>query len=160
MSTSLDTVTELRHMKKPFVMAVLAYLVPTFMTGYVWHLVVFHDAYVRLDIYRADVIIPFGFGSMLLQALFFAWAYPRLFSTRRQDWVKSAALSGLAFAALSWSFTTLAVAAKNQMASVPDYLMIETGFTLLQFVLVAPLIALAYREVKEVRPAGSQVSAA
>ena len=75
-------------MKKSFVLAVLAYLVPTFVTGYIWHLVAFHDAYVRLDIYRSDLIIPLGFGSMLLQALFFAWAYPRLFSTRRRDWVK------------------------------------------------------------------------
>jgi len=72
-------------MKKAFVLAVFAYLVPTFMTGYVWHLVVFHHAYVRLDIYRSDVVIPLGFGSMLLQAVFFAWAYPRLFSTCRQD---------------------------------------------------------------------------
>jgi hypothetical protein len=147
-------------MKKSFVLAVLAYLVPTFIVAYVWHLVVFHDAYIRLDIYRQDVVIPFGFGSMLIQGMFFAWAYPRLFSVRRQDWIKSAALSGLTFAALSWSFTTLAVAAKNKMASVPDYLMIETGFTVLQFVVAAPLIALACREAKEAGAAGSQVSAA
>ena len=74
--------------------------------------------------------------------------------------MKSAALSGLAFAALSWSFTTLAVAAKNRMASVPDYLMIETGYTLLQFAIVAPLIALAFRGVEASRPVGSNVSAA
>jgi hypothetical protein len=147
-------------MKKPFILAILAYLVPTFVTGYVWHLVVFHEAYAQLDIYRSDVIIPFGFGSMLLQALFFAWAYPRLFSVRRQDWVKSAALSGLTFAALSWSFTTLAVAAKNQMASVPEYLLIETGYTLCQFALVAPLMALAYRGAQASRRAGSNIGAA
>jgi len=47
---------------------------------------------------------------------------------------------------LSWSFTTLAVAAKNIMNSVPTYLLLETGFTLLQFAIVGPLIALAYRK--------------
>lgn len=146
-------------MKNPFFLAVVAYLVPTFITGYVWHLIVFHDAYVQLEIYRSNLIIPFGFASMLLQALFFAWAYPRLFSVRRQDWVKSASLSGLTFAALSWSFTTLAVAAKNQMASVPDYLLIETGFTLCQFALVAPLMALAYRGAQAARPAGGNIGA-
>jgi hypothetical protein len=31
------------------------------------------------------------------------------------------------------------------MTSVPTYLMLETGFTVLQFVIVGPLIALAYR---------------
>ena len=152
--------TKIPLMKKSFVLAAFAYLVPSFVTGYVWHLVVFHDAYVQLDIYRSDVIIPFGFGSMLLQALFFAWAYPRLFSLQRPDWVKSAALSGLTFAALSWSFTTLAVAAKHQMASVPDYLMIETGYTLCQFALAAPLMALAYRGAQAARPAGSSIGAA
>jgi len=35
-------------------------------------------------------------------------------------------------AVLSWSFTTL-VAAKNVMASVPDYLVIETAFTVVQW---------------------------
>jgi hypothetical protein len=44
------------------------YLLPTFPLGYAWHLVTFKDAYDRLDMYRAEVIIPFGLASMLLQA--------------------------------------------------------------------------------------------
>lgn len=142
-------------MKRPFVLAALAYLVPTFVSGYVWHLVVFHDVYARLEMYRPEVIIPFGFGAILLQGLCFAWAYPRLFSTGRQDWAKSALRSGLFFAVISWTFTTLSVAAKNQMNSVLDFLTIETGFTLLQFALAAPLMALAYRGYRERCPAAA-----
>jgi hypothetical protein len=48
-------------------------------------------------------------------------------------------------ALLSWSFTTLAVAAKNIMNSVPDYLLIETAFTLTQWCIVAPLTVLLLR---------------
>ena len=48
-------------------------------------------------------------------------------------------------AVLSWSFTTLAVAAKNIMGSVPTYIELETGFTLLQFAVKGPLIALVHR---------------
>lgn len=59
-------------MKKPLLLAWLAYLVPTFITGFVWHLVAFHDTYARLKIYRPDPIIPFGFASMLVQGLIFA----------------------------------------------------------------------------------------
>lgn len=140
-------------MRKAIVLAVLAYLVPTFVSGYLWHLVLFHDVYVRLEIYRPEVIIPFGFFAILLQGLCFAWAYPRLFSTGRQDWTKSALRSGLFFAVLSWTFTTLTVAAKNRMNSVPDFLVIETGYTLLQFALVAPLLALSYRGSREHGPA-------
>ncbi len=135
-------------MKKPYALAVLAYLVPTFFTGFVWHLVVFHDVYTRLNIYRADPIIPFGFGSMLVQGLIFAWAYPRLFDTGRSAWVGSALRSGLLYAALSWSFTTIAVAAKHPMTSVAEYFLIETLFTVAQFALVAPLMALAWRDAE------------
>jgi hypothetical protein len=53
---------------------------------------------------------------------------------------------GLAYAVfgavLSWSFTTIAVAAKNVMSSVPDYLLIESAFTAVQWAIVGPLTAL------------------
>jgi hypothetical protein len=51
-------------------------------------------------------------------------------------------------AVLSWSFTTLAVAAKNVMASVPSYLSIETAFTIVQWIIVALLTALAYAQLE------------
>lgn len=132
-------------MKTSFWLAVLAYLVPTFPLGYFWHLVTFHDAYGRLAVYRSDVIIPFGLAAMLIQAMIFAWAYPRLFSTRREDCWRSALRAAGVFAALSWTFSTLAVAAKHRMTSVPDYFLLESAFTLLQFAVVCPLMALAYR---------------
>jgi hypothetical protein len=67
-------------------------------------------------------------------------------SRTRQCHSKAGLAYGLALAILSWSFTTLAVAAKNIMTSVPTYVGLETGFTLLQFLVVGPLIALAYRD--------------
>jgi hypothetical protein len=48
-------------------------------------------------------------------------------------------------ALLSWSFTTLAVGAKNIMSSVPRFMSIETAFTLVQWLMVAPLTAVAFR---------------
>lgn len=47
----------------------------------------------RLDLYRAEVVIPLGLASMVVQAVIFAWMYPRLFSTRREDWM--AILAGM-----------------------------------------------------------------
>jgi hypothetical protein len=135
--------------KKSFWLSMLAYLLPTFPLGYAWHLVTFKDAYARLDLYSAEVIIPLGFASMLVQAVIFAWAYPRLFSTRRDAWLSSAVRFGVTFAGLAWSFTTLPVAAKYQMSSVTDFLKLETGFTLLQFAIIAPLIALAQRDARD-----------
>ena len=128
-----------------FWLGVAAYLVPTFPIAYVWHLVLFAPSYEALGIYRPDPIIPFGLASMVIQGIIFSFAYPRLFPARGGAIFRPGLAYGLALAALSWSFTTLAVAAKNIMASVPLYVELETGFTLLQFAIVGPLIALAYR---------------
>lgn len=129
---------------RAFWLGVAAYVVPTFPIGYVWHLVAFASAYHHLAIYRDDIIIPFGLLSMLIQGLAFSWAYPRVFP-ERSAWLRNGVRYGLALALVSWSFTTLAVAAKNVMTSVPIYMVLETGFTLVQFAVVGPLIALAYR---------------
>jgi len=131
-------------MSRGFWIGVAAYVVPTFVVAYPWHLVVFAPAYRELAMYRDDVIIPFGLLSMLIQGAAFSFVYPRLFSDRHAV-VRNGLVYGLSIGLLSWSFTTLAVAAKNVMTSVPIYLALETGFTLLQFVIVGPLIALAHR---------------
>lgn len=130
---------------RSFWLGVAAYLLPSFPIAYVWHLVAFAPAYHHLAIYRDDVIIPFGLASMIIQAVAFSWIYPRVFPDRQGGVLRNGLLYGLGIAALSWSFTTLAVAAKNVMSSVPTYLLLETGFTLVQFAIVGPLIALAYR---------------
>ena len=129
-----------------FWLGLAAYLFPTLPIAYVWHLVMFAPTYDALGIYRPDPIIPFGFASMVIQGIIFSWAYPRLFPARGGAILRSGLAYGFALAVLSWSFTTLAVAAKNIMSSVPTYLLLETGFTLLQFAIVGPLIALAHRK--------------
>lgn len=129
-----------------FLLAAAAYLLPTFPLGYGWHLVAFGEQYRALGLYRAEVIIPFGLSSMVVQAVLFAWLYPRLFDTSRSAWLTSAARFGAMFGVLAWSFTTLPVAAKYQMTSVASFLLLETSFTVLQFAVVSPLIALAWRD--------------
>jgi hypothetical protein len=82
---------------------------------------------------------------MFIQGAAFSFVYPRVFSDRARV-LGNGLVYGLALALLSWSFTTLAVAAKTIMTSVPTYMVLETAFTLVQFAVVGPLIALAYRE--------------
>ena len=127
-------------------LAVAAYVLPTFPLGYFWHLSTFKKQYDELEIYRPDVIIPMGLSSMFLQGLIFAYLYPLLFSTANADWLSSAfkffAITGL----LAWSFLVLPVAAKFKMTSVRKFMRLETAFTILQFAVSSPLIALAYRD--------------
>lgn len=126
-----------------FVRSALAYLVPTFLVAFVWHLKLFEGFYDDLRIYRPDKIVPLGFLSMVVQGLVVAFVYPRL-SSRPE-----AMSSGLKFASgaalLSWSFTTLAVAAKHPMTSIPRFTAAESAFTVIQWLLVAPFLALATR---------------
>jgi len=139
-------------MIKRFSLGVLAYLVPTFALGFVWHLILFQRYYDELSIYRKDIIIPFGFLSMLIQAIIFAWIYEKAFARRSGTLLSRSLAYAVLGAVLSWSFTTLAVAAKNAMTSVPNYLVIETAFTLVQWVMVGPLTAFVFPATDQNEP--------
>lgn len=136
-----------------FWLAVLAYLLPTFALGFIWHLILFEDYYAALQIYRSDIIVPLGFGSMLIQAFLFAWIYGKAFAAQPGGWLARGLRYAATGALLSWSFTTLAVAAKNLMASVPDYMLIETAFTAVQWIIVGPLTAIAFSTRRSVAAA-------
>ncbi len=45
---------------------------------------------------------------------------------------------------LAWSFTVLAVGAKNVMSSASGFVLIESAFTLVQYAVASPLIATVY----------------
>jgi hypothetical protein len=129
-------------MRPRFLLAMLAYIVPTFPLGYVWHLVAFEDYYDSLQVYRDDIVIPFGLLSMTVQSIVWAYIYSRLFAgeTVFRGAIKFAALA----APLAWSFMVIAVAAKHHMASVAGFVVIETAFIAVQYAVVSPLIALAF----------------
>lgn len=131
-------------MNMRFCLAILAYLAPTFALGFVWHLILFEHYYAALEIYRSDIIVPLGLLSMAIQAVIFGWIYDRAFARQGGTWLSRGIRYAATGAMLSWSFTTIAVAAKNVMTSVPDYLLIETAFTAVQWVIVGPLTAAVF----------------
>jgi hypothetical protein len=130
-------------MTTQFWLAVLAYVVPLFPLGYVWHLKTFKPVYDRLDLFRPEVIIPLGLLSMVLQGLFFAWVFPKLFSG--PNWVMNGLQFALIFGVVGWSFMVAPVAAKYRMTSVRDFIVIETSFIAIQFLMTGLLIAFVYR---------------
>ena len=125
-----------------FLLAMLAYIVPTFPLGYVWHLVAFKDRYDALQVYRDDIVIPFGLLSMLVQSIAWAYLYSRLFAG--EPVLRGAAKFAALAAPIAWSFMVVAVAAKHHMASVAGFVWIETAFIAVQYLVVSPLIALAF----------------
>ena len=127
-----------------FWMAFLGYLIPTFPLGYFWHLKTFSEDYQSLGLYRDDVIIPMGLASMVIQALFFAWVFPKVFDVTAGNWVSNALAFTAIFGTLAWSFLVLPVAAKYKMASVSKFMMLETAFTAIQFAVTGTLISYVY----------------
>src|SRR5919201_3632361 len=122
---------------RSFWLGFAAYLLPTFPIAYVWHLVLFEQKYHALQIYRDEPVIALGLASMIIQGAIFSWLFPRVFAPGSGgSFLKDGLLYGLGAGLLSWSFTTLAVAAKSVMTSVPDYVLLETAFTILQFAVV------------------------
>ena len=125
-----------------FWLGFFAYLVPLFPLAFVWHLKLFKPTYDRLELFREDVILPFGLLSMAMQAAIFSWAFPKLFTS--PNWVLNGLQFALVFGLLGWSFMVLPVAAKYRMASVRGFMLVESAFVALQFLLTGLLMALAY----------------
>lgn len=129
-------------MTRNFWMGIVAYVLPSFAVAIVWHLMVFAPVYAELEVYRDDMIIPFGLASMLIQGAVFSLIYPKIFTSG------GVLANGLKFGAmcffLGWTYMVLAVGAKHIMASVSGFVMIETGFVALQFLVCGPAIAWAH----------------
>ncbi len=133
----------------------LAYLIPTFLLGFFWHLVFFKGYYDALAMYRHDVIIPFGFLSMSIQAVLFAWTYDSLFAGRTGGTVKRGFGYAGFGAALSWSFTTIARGGQERddlRSRLPPSS--RPAFTAVQWLMVGPLTSLL------LEPRGAQPSSA
>ena len=84
-------------MDRRFWLGIAAYVLPTFPLGYAWHLVTFADRYEALEVYRDDMIIPFGLAAMLIQGAIFSWIYGRAFAPRATNPVSSKRKSGTEF---------------------------------------------------------------
>jgi hypothetical protein len=129
-------------MRVQHLFAFLSYVVVTMVLGIVWHLVVFDSYYRALQVYRDDVIIPFGLVSIVIQAIAWTYLYDRLFGG--EDVLRGAVKFGCLAAPLAWSYFVIAVAAKHHMASVSGFVVIETAFVIVHYIVVSPLIALAF----------------
>lgn len=127
---------------KKRILAVLAYVLPTFPLGYFWHLTRFADNYKSLGVYRDEPIIPIGLCSMLVQGVAWSYVYERMFAGEPiwRGAMKFALLAG----SIAWSFMVLAVGAKHQLNSVAGFMSIETAFVALQYAVISPLIAAVY----------------
>lgn len=128
-----------------FTLSVLAYLIPTMILGMVWHFVWFSELYDELGIYnREDPIIPLGFTSMLFQGIIIAYLYP-YYTTGQNSIVRGLKFS-LIMGFFLFTVSTLANAAKIEVTSMADWLVVQLFFHLIQFSVTGLFIGLVYRK--------------
>src|SRR5688572_3843773 len=117
---SKTLIRRIGSMMKSRILAVLAYMLPTFPLGFFWHLSIFDGYYKSFQIYRESIVIPFGVISMLIQGFIWAFIYERLFAG--ESVLRGAVKFALLACPLAWSFMVLAVGAKHQMSSVGGFI--------------------------------------
>ncbi|MBI4502858.1 MAG: DUF1761 domain-containing protein [Gemmatimonadetes bacterium] len=123
--------------------AMLSYVILTFIIAATWHLVVFKPLYDKLAIFtRPQPIIPLGIASMLVQAGVFAFLYPRCAVDGRP--ARDGLLFGLATGLLIGSYAVLADGAKLQVSSLSTWLVLEGAYYLFQFPIVGLVFGLIY----------------
>ena len=112
-----------------------AYIVPSFVLGAVWHMVLFKDYYKKLAIYSNIEKPRFSFGltAMVLQGLVCAYIYPLI----ADPWLFGIGL----FMTLS-SFMVFAEAGKQNATSLSGFVMIQTAFSAVQAILVTSVFLL------------------
>ena len=123
------------------VKAALCYILLTFPFGFVWHLGPLKARYRELGIYRENVSPPLGLASMIVQGAIFGWAYVVAIAPLAAGWPAKAAIYAALGGALSWSFTTLAWAAKARITAIGAFVTLETAFTIIQWLIVGLVTA-------------------
>lgn len=124
-----------------FVTAALAYLIVTFISAFGWHVVLFSDVYRAAGV-REEPVFALGIVAMLIQAVLVAYLYPRLSGTGTP--VAEGLKFGLILGLLMGSYGALAEAAKFDVGSIPDWVVYEGSYFVLQFALTGVVVALVY----------------
>jgi hypothetical protein len=126
-----------------FVLSAATVLVVMFGFAATWHLVVFKDLYAQLAIFtRAEPLVPLGLLSMLLQAVIFAWLFP-IFTAGKSPLAAGLAF-GLIMGVLMGSIGALAEAGKQNVTSLPTFLVLESAFDLTQYALLGLVLGAVY----------------
>lgn len=126
-------------MTTPIILGALAYIIPTFVLAYFWHLQWFKSRYDTWTYTDGNPSIPLGFLSIVVQGIvlsaFYAWA-----PIDHASFVSAAAFIGIV-AVLHWSVHVLAAMAKEGRMRNWQYFGLETLYLVLQFGLFAILIS-------------------
>lgn len=126
-----------------YALAIIAALVVSFGTAFVWHLTIFKNLYERLGVLgRMQPIIPLGFVATLLLAIVMVVIYPHIYTGGDALW--EGLRFGLVIGVLNIILWVLKFAATQPVSSISTFIITESAFELLQLGLIGIVIALIY----------------
>src|SRR3990172_11948731 len=130
-------------MKKYF-LAVLAYIMATFLTQAVSHFAVNTEHYAAVTYLRKEPIFAFGVLAMIIQGSILALLYTQIVITARSIMgaVKFAWLAG----AFLVSYIALGEAGKYSVPAVAPWITVETIAGIVQFTFYGVLLGFVYRD--------------
>ncbi len=137
-------------MLKRTILATLSYLVLTFALAYPWHLIWFHDAYLKMGAFtRAETIIPFGVLAIIIQGLVIAYFYPFWYRGGRP--IASGIQYSLVIGLLIYSVMGFTTVAKFDINPIGKFLAYHTVFQFLQFTITGAVLGLIFADPRDSR---------
>ncbi len=131
---------------RTFLALTAVYIVLTFAIAAGWHLAAFKDVYDALGIFtRKEPIIPLGVASMIIQGALVAYLFPRLVDRRGP--IISGMKIGLVLGVFMGSNAVLAEGAKQEVASLATWILLEGTYYVVQFAIVGALLGWIFSRV-------------
>lgn len=125
-------------------LAAAGYVVIVFPLALAWHLGLFKKKYNAFGYFAGEPNIPIGFATIAIQGLALAVLYP-FFHTGSVGFARAfqfVALIGVFF----WTSHVLALVAKQNVPNALDFIVMETGYLVVQFGLFAVALGLINRD--------------
>lgn len=128
---------------KKITLATISYVVLSMAIAFPWHLIWFHDLYLKIGaVTRPEPIIPLGMLSMLIQGVVIAYIYP--FWYRGGNPIVQGVKFSLIVGLLVYTVMGFATAAKMNIEPVSTFLIYHTIFQFLQFTITGAALGLIY----------------
>lgn len=133
--------------KKLFIF-VATYFVLSMAWAYPWHMVFFHDLYVKMGAFqRAEPIMVLGISAILIQGIVIGYLYP-FYMRSKGPGIKSGIQFNLIIGLMTYTAMGFATAAKFSIEPVGQFLIYHTVFQLIQFSLTGTALGLIYRKAQ------------
>ncbi len=130
---------------KKILYCTLAYTGLTMLIAFPWHLMIFKDAYYALTPFmRAEPIIALGFLTMLVQGAVLGYLYPMYYAKKGGNPVKTGITFTIIAGLLIYTVMGPATVAKYDVTDSGQFLLLHTGFQLIQFIITGAAIGLIY----------------